>query len=572
MNKNIFTKLMFKRTILLVILTVLVSLSHSFVVTTYAYSNIPVEVRIGLFFNDSQTGQYSAVSSFVANANGGLSIGCFANGKLDHLMEYQQGTPLVVSKDSFYIKSDDKTTEYDPSLEQTLKGEKMGPYHVKIGDVFADYASLGSELLKIQEKGIDAYPVYDDGWQIWTGFYVDENDAEMAVLYLISPILGEKDYKVISPSPSRISVSSEGGKTVLLFDSKSHVFTIKPGGESKPGFIRLDGDDSKRYRGRIEVQRFLGSDMTLINVLPMEEYLYGVVPCEIQAGSHPEALKAQAVAARTYTVNNLKKYERLNFNMCATTYSQVYRGFNGEAGATSKAIDDTRGEIVTYEGKPASIFYFSSSGGKTEDVKNVWGSDGYPYLVSVEDKYESGKSWHYNWENSFTAQRIKEIMVGRGFNIGDILGIHITKRSEAGRAVEVVLRGSKGERVYKNSLTRDFLSLDSQWYDIITDADTLVKKNELPPSRIQIAGKKIMTATGLKTLDTSKKTVKALLTEGATKIIPLTPTVYTFKGKGWGHAVGMSQEGAKGMAEAGFTYDKILTHYFTGTKVEQADF
>ena len=184
--------------------------------------------------------------------------------------------------------------------------------------------------------------------------------------------------------------------------------------------------------------------MTLINVLPMEEYLYGVVPCEIQAGSHPEALKAQAVAARTYTVNNLKKYERLNFNMCATTYSQVYRGFNGEAGATSKAIDDTRGEIVTYEGKPASIFYFSSSGGKTEDVKNVWGSDGYPYLVSVEDKYESGKSWHYNWENSFTAQRIKEIMVGRGFNIGDILGIHITKRSEAGRAVEVVLRGSKG--------------------------------------------------------------------------------------------------------------------------------
>ena len=85
-------------------------------------------------------------------------------------MEYQQGTPLVVSKDSFYIKSDDKTTEYDPSLEQTLKGEKMGPYHVKIGDVFADYASLGSELLKIQEKGIDAYPVYDDGWQIWTGF------------------------------------------------------------------------------------------------------------------------------------------------------------------------------------------------------------------------------------------------------------------------------------------------------------------------------------------------------------------------------------------------------------------
>ncbi|HPD00328.1 MAG TPA: SpoIID/LytB domain-containing protein, partial [Acetivibrio sp.] len=221
----------------------------------------------------------------------------------------------------------------------------------------------------------------------------------------------------------------------------------------------------------------------------------------------------------------------------------------------------------TYNGKPASVFYFSSSGGRTEDVKNVWGSDGYPYLISVEDKYESGDSWHYNWEVSFTAQKIKQIMIDRGFNLGDILGIFITKRSEAGRATEVVVKGSKDERIYTNGSTRSFLSLDSQWYEITTDADTLVMGVEGEPVKTQLGGKKVMTASGLKTISASGNSV-SVVSSGSIKKIPIIPTIYTIIGKGWGHSVGMSQEGAKGMAKAGFTYKEILAHYFAGTKVE----
>ncbi|NLP13944.1 MAG: SpoIID/LytB domain-containing protein [Clostridium sp.] len=565
MKRGFLSKPAIKWTVLGVF--ILVILNSFFDSEVLAYPGVPERVRIGLLFNDSQTGQYSAVSSFNVDAPKGLQIGCSTDKGFVNLIEYSFGEPVTVRKDSFFVKTDNGLTEFKPDSDSIPNGERIGAYHIKIGGDYPDYKTLIAELANIEQQGIDAYPAYVDTWQIWTGFYSNESEAQMSIMHSLDPLLGSKDYKMITPSSTRISVFSKSGQAILMFDSKTSAFTVQPGSGNVPGVVRINGDDTKRYRGGLEVLRLSGSDMTVINVVSMEEYLYGVVPYEIQASSHPEALKAQAVAARTYTVNNLRKYERLCFNLCPTTYSQVYKGFNGEAASTNKAVDDTKGEIVTYNGKPASVFYFSSSGGRTEDVKNVWGSDGYPYLISVEDKYESGDSWHYNWEVSFTAQKIKQIMIDRGFNLGDILGIFTTKRSEAGRATEVVVKGSKDERIYTNGSTRSFLSLDSQWYDIISDADTLVMGAEGEPVKTQLGGKKVMTSSGLKTISTSKNSVSVASSVSIRKI-PLIPTIYTFIGRGWGHAVGMSQEGAKGMAKAGFTYKEILAHYFVGTKVE----
>jgi len=565
MERGFMSKPAIKWAVLGVFILVLLNLFSSYEVL--AYPGVPETVRIGLLFNDSQTNQYSAVSSFNVDAPKGLQIGCSTDEGFVNLLEYSFGEPVTVRKDSFFVKTGNGVTEFKPDSGSIPNGERIGAYHIKIGGDYPDYKTLIAELANIEQQGIDAYPAYVDTWQIWTGFYSDESEAQMAIMHSLDPLLGSKDFKIITPSSTRISVFSKSGQAILMFDSKTSAFMVQPGSGNVPGVVRINGDDTKRYRGGLEVLRLSGSDMTVINVVSMEEYLYGVVPYEIQASSHPEALKAQAVAARTYTVNNLRKYERLCFNLCPTTYSQVYKGFNGEAASTNKAVDDTKGEIVTYNGKPASVFYFSSSGGRTEDVKNVWGSDGYPYLISVEDKYESGDSWHYNWEVSFTAQKIKQIMIDRGFNLGDILGIFITKRSEAGRATEVVVKGSKDERIYTNGSTRSFLSLDSQWYEITTDADTLVMGVEGEPVKTQLGGKKVMTASGLKTISASGNSV-SVVSSGSIKKIPIIPTIYTIIGKGWGHSVGMSQEGAKGMAKAGFTYKEILAHYFAGTKVE----
>jgi len=499
-----------------------------------AYPGIPEDVRIGLYFNDSKTNQYTAVSSFTVDSENGLQIGNYADGRFVKLIEETSGSALTIKKDE--------------------------AYHAKLGGNYESYEALKPKLEEYKSNGFNAYPVFADTWQIWCGFYKDENTMK-------AELGGVEEFSVISPSVTRIVVLSSDGNVKLMYDSTVGALRIYPVEGKSPALFRINGDSKKVYRGGIEVLRQTGSDMTVINVLPLEEYLYGVVPGEIEAGSPAEALKAQAVAARTYTINNLSKYKHLNFNLCTTTYSQVYKGYSAEHPATNKAVDETKGEIVTYNGKPAEVFYFSSSGGKTEDVKNVWGSDGYPYLVSVDDPYESGNSWHYNWQVSYTAQKIGEIMAGRGYNLGNILGVYITKRSEAGRATELVVKGSKGEQVYKNSGTRSFLSLDSQWYEITTDSDVSVLAQDGSTAKTQLNGKKVLTASGLQTINTSGS-VSLIGANDTKKKVPSVPTIYTFTGKGWGHAVGMSQEGAKGMAKEGYTYKEILTHYFSGTKVE----
>ncbi|NLD47203.1 MAG: SpoIID/LytB domain-containing protein [Clostridiaceae bacterium] len=537
-------------------------------VRAYAYDGVPEKVRIGLCFNDAETKQYSAAASFEIDSAKGLQIGCYKDNVFSVLTEEVTPNAITVRKDAFFSKSGGKLTEYNPATGKAPDGEKIGAYHIKIGGDYSDLKSLGNKLSQVKQKGIAAYPVYSDKWEIWTGFYLSEDDAKKSILYSLDPTLGKDDYNIVPPSPTRIVAGSKNGEVMLMFDSNKGAFQLRPNPKASPMVFRLDNDDKKRYRGELEVKRLSGSDMTLVNVVPMDQYLYGVVPYEIGAGSHPEALKAQAVSARTYTINNLSKYARLGFNLCTTTYSQVYKGINGETAATNKAVDDTKGKIVTYKGKPAAVFYFSSSGGRTEDVKNVWGSEDYPYLVSVEDKYESGNSWHYNWEVTYTAQKLKQIMTERGFKLGDIKSVEITKRSEAGRAIEIVVRGASDERTYKNGATRSFLSLDSQWYDITSDADVSMIGSDEEIRKIQLAGKKVATAQGVKEVSNSAKSAIIISSSKEEKKVPFVPTVYTFTGKGWGHGVGMSQEGAKGMANNGYDYEQILKHYFTGTKVE----
>lgn len=524
-----------------------------------AYSGVPEQVRIGLYFNDDKTNQYTAVSSFTIDSDSGLQFGSYEDSTFTVLTEEDANSTVTIRKDAFYVNNSGKLTEYNQGSGKIPEGEKLGAFHANLGGSYESYEELSVHIEEYKKNGIDAFPAFSDTWQIWAGFYVDENALKAA--------LGDSvKYTVVPPSPTRIVVSSSKGEVKLLYDSSVGVFRVYPKEGNDPVVFRINSDNNKVYRGALEILRQKTSDMTLINVLPTEEYLYGVVPGEIGASSPVEALKAQAVAARTYTLNTLSKYSHLKFNLCTTTYTQVYKGYSAEKATTNKAVDDTKGEVVTYNNKPASVFYFSSSGGKTEDVKNVWGSEGYPYLVSVDDPYESGKSWHYNWQVSYTAQKISEIMTSRGFKLGKILAVFITKRSEAGRATELVVKGSNDQRIYTNGNTRSFLSLDSQWYDITTDSDVPVLAQDGSLLNTQLSGKKVMTSSGLKTINASN--ISTISSDNVKKTVPSVPTTYTFTGKGWGHGIGMSQEGAKGMADAGFTYDEILTHYFPGTKVE----
>lgn len=542
-------------------------LTVSILILSGNYSNaavqIPENVRIGLYFNDHTLNK--AVSSFTVSAAKGIQLGSFKDNSFLVLYETPSIDCITIRKDTFFVKNNNVLKEYDPTQKTLPQGEKIGPYHVKIGGEYKDINEVNTKISEYRQKGIESYPVYIDTWQVWTGFYIDQATALNTLNNSIKQKLVNVTLSVVEPAANRIVALSGESKVIMMFGSATGSFQVHPRKENNPYVLKLD---EVPYRGNIEVKRFEQSDMTVINVLPLEHYLYGVVPGEIEASSHIEALKAQAVAARTYTLNNLRKHEKIGFDLCNTTYCQVYKGYSKENISTNKAVDQTKGKLVIYSGKPAQVFYFSSSGGKTEDAKNVWGSD-IPYLKSVEDKYESGNSWKYTWETNYSAEEIKNLMGGR---LGDIINVAVTKTSNTGRATEIVVRGTSGERVYTNGNSRGALKLDSQWYYVSTDADAVAIGKNGQKYTICTGNRTVVTANGTKIVKTFNGNLKnkiSIVGAGSKKkVVYAIPSEYKFSGRGWGHAVGMSQEGAKGMAKVGFTYDKILEHYFQGTKVQ----
>jgi len=500
---------------------------------SHASCNIPEYIRVGLYFSDPSMHMNTAVTSLTVSAPKGVVVGFLSN-------------------DVFYEIYTEKT-----SNELAIKKD-MEPYHIKIGD-YPDYNTALENLRAIIARGVDAYIAYDDSWQIWTGMYCDKATAEKYISTGLTALLGQGEYKVTDMKNNRIIVLDCSGKIVCAFGSNSAVFQARPAPENNPAVQYVN---SKPYRGVIEVRRLPESDMTVINIVTLREYLYGNVPPEIGAASHPEALKAQAVASSMYAINNLGKHKKTCFDICATTNCQVYRGYSAETEACNKAIDEVVGKVITYNGELAKhIYYFASSAGRTEDPVNVWGSS-VDYLKSVEDRYEPV----YTWTKTLSASDIKSIIP----NIGNILSVRITNTAESGRVTQLAVRGDMSSEpvVYNRERTRTIFGLNSQLYTITTDADVYVYSKEAGSSKNQLAGLYVLGSSKPKVITSYNNKVNILGAGGKTNTVALVPETYTFTGKGWGHAVGMSQEGARAMARAGFKYNEILEHYFPGTKVE----
>ena len=287
-------------------------------------------------------------------------------------------------------------------------------------------------------------------------------------------------------------------------------FAIKPA----YGNIKINGQE---YRGFVLLKRLSTSDITVINVLSLDDYLCSVVGKEMSPTWNIEALKAQAVCARSYAKIHLNKHGSYGFDLCAGQDCQAYNGVAGEYPSTAEAVRSTAGETVRVGGVPVEVFYFSSDGGSTEDSVNVWGGER-SHLKSVEDPYENPEeATHYNWSSTISKDEIKTRLMQKGIDIGDIETLEITQTSPSGRALELEVRGTEDTYTAKREATRTLFGgyiTYSQQYTVTDNGDTV-----------------------------------------------------TFEGRGWGHAVGMSQWGAKAMAEQGFDYKEILKFYFTGVEV-----
>ncbi|MEX2582636.1 MAG: SpoIID/LytB domain-containing protein [Gemmatimonadota bacterium] len=306
------------------------------------------------------------------------------------------------------------------------------------------------------------------------------------------------------------------------------------------GFVSIGGET---YRGTALVRSNGAGRLTAINQVDMENYLLGVVPYEIgRVGPELlEAAKAQAVAARTYALRYLGRRSSLGFDVFATVQDQVYGGAEGEHEPVSRAVRETAGEILTYEGEPVEAFYHSTCSGQTAAIHEVWpGEAPRPYLISITDvDPATGEAFdvtsnRFRWTQRWTADELQEIL-GRTLadslpagvsDVGEVRDFQILDRTTSGRIRTMRITTSTatfdvgGDRIRWVFLTPSGAILNSSRFDIVTERG--------PDGEIE-----------------------AVVAEGM----------------GWGHGIGMCQVGAMGRARAGQDYRTILTTYYPGAEV-----
>jgi len=275
-----------------------------------------------------------------------------------------------------------------------------------------------------------------------------------------------------------------------------------------PGTLLVNG---KGYRGTVEVTAE-AKGLLVVNELPLEEYLVGLINCEISSQWPIEAVKAQAVIARTYALYQKANRRGQPFHLEATVLDQVYDGCDLEDSRAARGVHETAGEVLTYDGAVIQAFYHSSCGGHTEIAENVWGLS-LPYLKSVACKYcLSAPS--VRWEQMVPLQKLEGI-----FKLSGLKEVRALERTDRGRVQAIELLTSRGST--------------------------------------RISGAKFRQAVGYSVIRSTNFFVR---TVGDTVI---------FSGIGSGHGVGLCQWGAKERAGEGFDYRELLSYYYPGTRLQK---
>jgi stage II sporulation protein D len=242
---------------------------------------------------------------------------------------------------------------------------------------------------------------------------------------------------------------SAGGRRLATFTAPLQV-----AGEG--GVTTLGGRGS--YRGTLEFKPSVFGGLSVINSVALEDYLQGVVPAESPATWPAEALKAQAIAARTYAITTAKSAE---FDHYADTRSQVYSGVGIETAATNQAVADTRGQVVTYQGRPVVTYFFSTSGGRTENVENTTLGDApQPWLRSVDDPDDSVSPRH-RWRKRLSMRQTARKL--GGLVQGSFKGIRVTQRGASPRIMTAEVVGSRGTTPTDGATLRARLGLFDTW-------------------------------------------------------------------------------------------------------------
>jgi stage II sporulation protein D len=306
-----------------------------------------------------------------------------------------------------------------------------------------------------------------------------------------------------TPFPLTWPVAVEGDRLVMDGREIGRQLDLAP----EEGMLRFEG---RRYRGTLRLLASAGRVLA-INVLDLESYLRGVVPAEMQANWPLEALKAQAVAARSYTLVNVD--HEASYDICATTDCQVYQGAESEHPRSDLAVAETTGLVLTYGGTFARTYYHSDSGGVIASAAEVWGT-ALPYLQAFQDVPANGP--HRRWDHRLDPAVVAASLASIGRSVGPVRRVRVLAVSESGRVARLEVTGDAGTVVLEGHAAR-----------------TQARSWGLRSTRFQMAGDLVA------------------------------------RGEGWGHGVGMSQYGARELALAGHGYAQILGFYYPATALQR---
>ncbi|MBK7868914.1 MAG: SpoIID/LytB domain-containing protein [Ignavibacteriales bacterium] len=327
-----------------------------------------------------------------------------------------------------------------------------------------------------------------------------------------------------------LTIRSQAGKVTVTVGETVHnssIIKLRPVNSDEYLYLK-----KKSYRGEIWFTA-QNAKTLIINYLDLEDYVLGVVPLEIGLKNEYffQALKCAAVTARTFAINRMLE-KRANFDVTDGVKDQAYGGIDVETGIDSRAVFETEGMILTWQKKPALIFYHANCGGHTEDIANVFGPVNHPYLKGVKDGDPPycEKSPSFKWKESFSAFEIIRYLADAGLIKSKnfvLEGMEIKARHTSGRAKELFVY-LKDEKPIKIAGSR------------IRDVIKSKKDNSI--------------------LRSSNFEIEVIKQEGVTQKIILT-------GLGNGHGVGMCQWGAMNQSRAGRSYEEILDHYFPQTEI-----
>ncbi len=273
------------------------------------------------------------------------------------------------------------------------------------------------------------------------------------------------------------------------------------------GPVRLN---SKPYRGVLELSVMNGL-LLVVDEIPLEQYLVGLINSEISSTWPMEAIKAQAVVARTYAVAKREERRTAPYHLEASVMDQAYDGSGLEDSRAARGVYETAGQILTYHGAPIQAFYHASCGGKTEDAANVWGGVSPPYLKGVDCQY-CASATSSTWEQVLPLSKIESVL-----RLSGLTAIKAGPKNNRGRLKSVLLVTAHGTVTMPATKFR------------MTVGSTVIKSTNFT---VHVAGGNAI-----------------------------------FNGLGYGHGVGLCQWGAKQRALDGFTYSEILSYYYPGTEL-----